>query len=153
MGQTLGKALPFATVLALLTALGFTIPLITIDYGPFTFDLSTNEVDIINEGLYNFTLLVKITNNNNSEIKIIHGEIGIYYDENKYDLISQYFINDLILPAQEATIYYVDSYVALVGDEVPQKVFVTITGKYAIGGSLFDLEYEEWFDLSPYWPF
>lgn len=153
MGQTLGKALPFATILALLTALGFTIPLIhNIEYGPFTIDLDIDDLDIINEGLYNFTLKVKVTNDNDSEIKIIHGQIGIYYDAKKYDLISQYLIDDLILPAHEATIYYVDSYVALHNDEVPRKVFVTITGQYAIGASLADLDYEEWFDLSPYWP-
>lgn len=153
MGQILGKALPFATILSLLTALGFVIPLIQdIQYGPFEFDIDVKDVDIFGDGVYNFTLKISVKNQNATEVTLITATIGMYYDAEHYSTISQYFIDRLIIPAKETTVYYVDGRITLQDDNVPKIVYVAIEGKYALGGNLRDINYEQELDLEPYWP-
>jgi len=153
MGQVLGRALPFMTILSLLTALGFIVPLMhNIEYGPFEVDIDVIDVDILRTGSYNFTLKVSITNENASEVKLLNGLIGIYYDETHYTVISQYFLTELIIPSKETTVYYPEGTITLVDDNVPKIVYITIEGKYYMSGSMTDLEIERELDLEPYWP-
>jgi len=153
MGQVLGRALPFATILSLLTALGFIVPLIhNVEYGPFEIDIDVVDVDILREGSYNFTLKISITNENTSEVNLVEAMIGMYYDADHYTVISQYFITNLIIPALETTVYYPEGTINLIDDNVPKILYVTVEGKYAISGRLTDLNIEQELDLEPYWP-
>ena len=102
--------------------------------------------------MYNFTLSVKISNNNNTDVFLSQMNIGIFYDANKYTTIASYSITNIYLPAQEATIYPVEGYVALVDDAVPQRVFVSVYGWYSYGGDLIKIDFGMWIDLSAYWP-
>jgi len=153
MGQILGKALPFATIMALITALGFTVPLIhDIQYGPFEFDIDIKDIDILDTGVYNFTLKVSITNTNLTAMRLTDTVIGIYTDSNHYTVISQYFIPDLFIPSEATSTYYPEGTITLINDDVPRYLYATIEGKYTVGAIITNINFEIKIDLKPYWP-